>query len=104
MVGLWHGTRPARLVQGYFSSSRLVVFIASRRRVPATGSRWSPQLAVYVKPRGWRGRLYLALIAPFRHLIVYPSLMRTLSRGWQREVARRSVVASAALAEPSPAH
>jgi Protein of unknown function (DUF2867) len=40
------------------------------------------QMAVYVKPRGRFGRAYMALIKPFRHLIVYPALMRQTERTW----------------------
>jgi Protein of unknown function (DUF2867) len=38
--------------------------------------RYQGQMAVYVKPRGAFGRGYMALIKPFRYLIVYPALMR----------------------------
>lgn len=41
------------------------------------------QLGVYVKPRGRFGPLYMALIAPFRHYIVYPALMRRIGRAWE---------------------
>ncbi len=40
------------------------------------------QMAVYVKPRGRLGKAYMALIAPFRHLIVYPAMMRQIGRAW----------------------
>lgn len=40
------------------------------------------QMAVLVKPRGWRVRAYLALIEPFRQLIVYTAMMRQLSKTW----------------------
>jgi hypothetical protein len=40
------------------------------------------QMAVYVKPRGSFGRAYMALIKPFRHLVVYPALMRQIERTW----------------------
>jgi hypothetical protein len=42
--------------------------------------RYQGQLAVYVKPRGRLGRAYLAFIAPFRHWIVYPALLRQIER------------------------
>ena len=41
------------------------------------------QMAVYVKPRGALGVGYMALIKPFRYLVVYPALMRQLEREWQ---------------------
>jgi hypothetical protein len=43
-----------------------------------------PQLAVYAKTRGRLGQAYMALIAPFRHLIVYPALMRTTKQKWEQ--------------------
>ena len=45
--------------------------------------RYRAQLAIYVKPRGRLGEAYLTLIAPFRHLIVYPALMRQIGRTWE---------------------
>lgn len=41
------------------------------------------QMGVYVKPRGRLGPLYMALIAPFRHYVVYPALMRRIDRAWK---------------------
>jgi hypothetical protein len=45
------------------------------------------QLAVYVKPRGRLGQLYMAAIAPFRHHVVYPALMREIERRWNAAAA-----------------
>lgn len=45
--------------------------------------RWRGRLGVYTKPRGWLGRLYMLAIAPFRHLIVYPAMLRQFGRAWQ---------------------
>jgi hypothetical protein len=44
--------------------------------------RYRAQMGIYVKPRGRLGEVYLKLIAPFRHLIVYPALMRQIERAW----------------------
>ncbi|RJL27270.1 DUF2867 domain-containing protein [Bailinhaonella thermotolerans] len=41
------------------------------------------QMAVLVKPNGLLGTAYMAAIKPFRHLIVYPALMRRMERGWR---------------------
>lgn len=41
------------------------------------------QMGIYVKTRGALGSAYMALIGPFRHLIVYPALMRQIARAWQ---------------------
>ena len=40
------------------------------------------QMAVLVKPNGLFGNAYMAAIAPFRHLIVYPPAMRAIGRDW----------------------
>jgi hypothetical protein len=53
-------------------------------RVAISDSHWSPQLGVYVKPRGRLGRFYMSLISPFRHYIVYPAMMRAAQKGWPR--------------------
>ncbi len=44
--------------------------------------RYQGEMAVYVKPRGTFGQGYMALIKPFRHLIVYPALLRQFGRAW----------------------
>lgn len=49
--------------------------------------RYQGQMAVYVKPRGRFGQAYMALIRPFRYLIVYPALMRQFGRAWERRVS-----------------
>ncbi|MDN5854136.1 MAG: DUF2867 domain-containing protein [Actinomycetia bacterium] len=41
------------------------------------------QMAVLVRPNGVLGVAYMALIAPFRHLLVYPPLMREIEREWR---------------------
>jgi hypothetical protein len=41
------------------------------------------QMAVYVKPNGLLGNAYMAAIAPFRHLIVYPPMIRQIGRNWR---------------------
>jgi YD repeat-containing protein len=49
-----------------------------------SGDNYEAQMAVYVKPRGRFGRMYMAFIKPFRYLIVYPALERQLARSWSR--------------------
>jgi Protein of unknown function (DUF2867) len=44
------------------------------------------QMGIYVKPRGRFGATYMAVIGPFRHLIVYPALMRQIARAWDARV------------------
>jgi hypothetical protein len=41
------------------------------------------QMAVLVKPNGFFGRAYMALIAPLRHLVVYPTMLAAIGRRWQ---------------------
>jgi hypothetical protein len=43
------------------------------------------QMAVLVKANGLFGRAYMAVIAPFRYLVVYPPLMREIGQAWQAE-------------------
>jgi hypothetical protein len=45
------------------------------------------QMAILVKPNGVLGSAYLTAIAPFRHLIVYPLMMRDIGRAWRESVA-----------------
>jgi Protein of unknown function (DUF2867) len=40
------------------------------------------QMAVLVRPNGVLGRAYMAAIRPFRHLLVYPPLLRSFGRAW----------------------
>ena len=55
------------------------------------------QLAVLVKWNGALGTAYRGLIEPFRHLIVYPTMMRELDRTWR--IAKLATAAS--VGEPS---
>jgi hypothetical protein len=41
------------------------------------------QMAVLVKPNGLFGRAYMAAIAPFRHLVVYPTRIPSIGRRWR---------------------
>ena len=51
--------------------------------VPDGTGGYRGEMAVYVKPNGLLGVAYMAAIKPFRHLIVYPALMRQLGREWR---------------------
>ena len=44
------------------------------------------QMAVLVKPNGFFGTAYMAAIKPFRHLFVYPPMIRQIGRQWQARV------------------
>jgi hypothetical protein len=50
--------------------------------VPDGAGGLRAQLAVLVKPNGRLGRAYLAGIRPFRHLLVYPAILREAERTW----------------------
>jgi hypothetical protein len=41
------------------------------------------QMAVLVKRNGRLGELYMAAIKPFRHVLVYPLMMREIGRRWR---------------------
>jgi len=51
--------------------------------VPHGTGGYRGQMAVYVKPNGLLGSVYMAAIRPFRHLIVYPPMMRAIGRDWR---------------------
>ena len=51
--------------------------------VPDGSGAYRGQMAVLVKPNGRFGAVYMAVIRPFRHLIVYPAAMRRVEREWQ---------------------
>ena len=50
--------------------------------VPDDDGGYRGQLAILVKRNGRLGAAYMAAITPFRHLIVYPALMRGIERAW----------------------
>jgi Protein of unknown function (DUF2867) len=51
--------------------------------VPDGSGACRGQMAVLVKPNGLLGSAYMAAIKPFRHLIVYPSMLRRIEREWR---------------------
>jgi len=51
--------------------------------LPDGASRYHGQLAVLVKPNGLLGTGYMAAITPFRHLIVYPPMIRQIGQDWR---------------------
>lgn len=60
-------------------------FLATALRPTASGYRlyW----AVYVRPVSRLTGLYMALIEPFRRLVVYPAMLRGIRQAWQRRYA-----------------
>jgi hypothetical protein len=55
--------------------------------VPDATGGYRGQMAVLVKPNGLFGNGYMAAIRPFRHLIVYPLMMRDIEREWRSGAA-----------------
>jgi hypothetical protein len=55
--------------------------------VPDGAGGYRGQMAVLVKPNGVLGSAYMAGIRPFRHLIVYPAMMRQIERRWRSRTA-----------------
>ncbi|WJV50766.1 DUF2867 domain-containing protein [Streptomyces flavofungini] len=53
--------------------------------VPDGKGGYRGQLAVLVKPNGLFGKAYMAAIGPFRHLLVYPPLMRGIAAEWRAD-------------------
>jgi hypothetical protein len=60
--------------------------------VPDGSGGYRGQMAVLVKPNGVKGEAYMAAIKPFRHLLVYPRMLRDIERRWRDEAG-----------EPTPA-
>jgi len=55
--------------------------------VPEGSGGYRGQMAVLVKPNGAFGNAYMTAIRPFRHLIVYPALMRQIEHAWRKRAA-----------------
>jgi hypothetical protein len=80
------GPKSLRFSSLYFTEDEWAAEIANRTvhgiihigRVPDPTGGHRAQMAVYVKPNGLLGIAYMAAIRPFRHLIVYPAIMRDL--------------------------
>jgi hypothetical protein len=51
--------------------------------VPDQAGGYRGQMAVYVKRNGLLGTAYMAAIAPFRHVLVYPPALREMGRDWR---------------------
>jgi Protein of unknown function (DUF2867) len=51
--------------------------------VPDESGGYRGQMAILVKRNGRLGGAYMAAIRPFRHRVVYPSLMREFARAWR---------------------
>jgi hypothetical protein len=81
-------------------SNRTVHAVMHLVWVETAEGRYRGQMGVYVKPRGRVGAAYMAVIAPFRHRVVYPALMRQIERAWNDRVARPSRTGTSAAPAP----
>jgi hypothetical protein len=85
----------------YLADSEFAAEIANRTMHGVLHLGWVPdqtggyrgQMAVLVKPNGLVGAGYMAAIKPFRHLVVYPPMLREIGRLWRTRAA-----------DPTPAH
>ena len=83
------GSLPFTLV--YLTRDEFAAEIANRTMHGLLHVGWVPdgtggyrgQMAVLVKPNGLAGRAYMAAIRPFRHLIVYPAMLKQIERSWR---------------------
>ncbi|WP_432015113.1 DUF2867 domain-containing protein [Streptomyces cucumeris] len=50
----------------------------------AEGEGYHGQMAALVKPNGAFGRSYMAVIKPLRHTLVYPPMIRSIGRNWEK--------------------
>jgi hypothetical protein len=66
--------------------------------VPDQPGGYRGEMAVYVKPNGLLGAVYMAAIRPFRHLVVYPPLMREIEKEWRAAGGETSTQSSTATA------
>jgi hypothetical protein len=48
------------------------------------------QMAVLVKRNGLLGTAYMTAIRPFRHLLVYPQMLRDIERRWRERTDRET--------------
>jgi hypothetical protein len=55
--------------------------------VPDGTGGYRGQMAVLVKRNGHFGAAYMAAIKPFRHLVVYPPMIRQFGRAWHSGAA-----------------
>jgi len=59
-----------------------------------TSGGYLAYLGVFVKPVHRFTRLYMAAIAPFRRMVVYPAIIRKVQRAWAERYGGESSVAS----------
>jgi hypothetical protein len=94
--GLAFETLPANPL--YLLEDELAAEVANRTVHGVLHLGWVPDadggyrggMAVYVKRNGLLGTAYMAAIAPFRHWLVYPPMLREIGRAWRAETGGRA--------------
>ena len=75
-----------------FENEKLVELInrtvhaAALSALVETANSYRFYFAVYVRSVGWLTPLYMAAIDPFRKVIIYPSLLRSVRSNWDRTI------------------
>jgi Protein of unknown function (DUF2867) len=85
--------RPVYLLEDEFAAeiaNKTVHGVLHVGWVPEPAGGYRGQMAVLVKPNGLAGRAYIAAIRPFRHLFVYPPMLRRLGRSWDADRRKRA--------------
>src|SRR5882757_254991 len=59
--------------------------------VPDGAGGYRGQLAVLVKRNGLLGSAYMAAIRPFRHVLVYPQMLRDIERRWRARTGQTAL-------------
>ncbi|MFE0421949.1 DUF2867 domain-containing protein [Streptomyces sp. NPDC058953] len=90
--------KPVPFRSVYRTHDEWIAEVANRTVHAAMHIGWVPdgagghhaQMAVLVKPNGLFGRIYLAVIKPFRRLGVYPAMFKAMGRRWEETAPLRT--------------
>jgi hypothetical protein len=63
-------------------SNKTIHALINLRWIDGAPGRKTVEMAIYIKKRGRMSGVYMALIKPFRHSIIYPALLGRLKRKW----------------------
>ncbi|HEX2906600.1 MAG TPA: DUF2867 domain-containing protein [Phototrophicaceae bacterium] len=55
--------------------------------VDRQANEYTLYFTIYVKPISWITPFYMALIDPFRRILIYPTMMRNVHQQWQQKYA-----------------
>jgi hypothetical protein len=90
-TGIW----PVRVIYRYQQEALLepapnatIAVLLHLGWVDTGEGRKTAELAVYIKSRGLRSRVYMSLIEPFRLLFVYPPWIARITRAWRERTPR----------------